>query len=57
MQTTIVKARRFLILDEEYTLAEMLEVNYHDEEFCDWARTAKNGDVWPGIGERCECLS
>jgi hypothetical protein len=43
--------------NQHFTLAEMLEGNAADEEFCEWARTAQPGDVYSGIGERCECVA
>ena len=43
-------------IDGTYTLAEMLEVNYHDDEFCEWAKNAGASDIWPGLGEKCECI-
>jgi len=55
----MITNQRFAIndgIDGVYTLAEMLEVNYHDDEFCAWAKNADAGDIWPGLGEKCECI-
>jgi hypothetical protein len=39
-----------------YTLAQMLESNADDEHFCEWARTARPGDFYPGL-IRCDCIA
>ena len=36
-----------------FTLAEMLETNYHDEDFCEWAKSCPIGASYDGGGEPC----
>jgi len=37
-----------------FSLAEMLETNYHDEDFCEWAKSCPVGASYDGGGEPCE---
>lgn len=39
-----------------YTLAQMLQGNVGEEDFCAWARTAKSGDFFPGLIQ-CQCIA
>jgi hypothetical protein len=43
-------------VDGIWPLSEMLETNYSDPEFCEWAKNAKAGDEWVGVGEKCTCI-
>ena len=33
----------------QFSLTEMLEVNYHDDEFVAWARSAQVGETWEAM--------
>ena len=50
-------APKFRMCNQHFSLEEMLEGNASDEEFCAWAQLAMPGDVYTGIGERCECVA
>jgi hypothetical protein len=49
-------AVEFDVEGTRYSLAQMLATNADDEAFCEWARTAKPGEYFPGIVS-CQCLA
>ena len=46
----------FEVEGQTYLLGQMLAANADDEGFCEWLRTAKPGDVFPGVIE-CKCVT
>jgi CO dehydrogenase/acetyl-CoA synthase delta subunit len=53
-----IPAAQFEVSDlGRFSLAEMLETNYHDEAFCEWAKTCPVGAKYDGGGEPCARVS
>lgn len=48
----------FIVGGMVWTQDSMLSANAADQQFCEWLRSAKPGDVWDGMHtERCECIA
>lgn len=45
----------FEVAGRRFSLAEMVEANASDADFCAWAREARPGDSFPD-GEGCQCV-
>jgi hypothetical protein len=52
--SALTESPRFDVSDlGTFSLAEMLETNYHDEDFCEWAKSCPIGAAYDGGGEPC----
>jgi len=48
----------FMVNGARYSRASMLAENADDEDFCQWLRMARVGEVWEQMhSERCECVA
>lgn len=47
----------FIVGGLRYSRAAMLAENWADEDFCQWLRVARPGEVWDQMhSEHCECV-